>query len=358
MRVILYFTIPLLYGIFSASYAACFNASGNSSSEPPITNLDIFYSKSTIQTDTPEGTRIGTMRISFLCPYKGNGSNNQKFWRPDSSTPGDDGSIYIPLPEFNYINDNRMEHKSGWLYIVPEGDARYRAKFYARSFHSWQYPTIFGSFRALMGIDESKSNSPTWTYGIYSKKVSLNVKDDKQTISMITAATGNQITYAVGGSNRDIHLTPRVTGNTQVLNYINTVTCSVTSNASNINLGVVNIHRDINKVLSNIVLTLRCGQGVGGGDMTSNYPSFIFPGSASIKIESPTDPIIRTFGPQPVIHIGNSGWGLQFDVIEKNGLDINKLNKITIPIKAIKYWSSTGSGADWNGTVNFIVSYN
>lgn len=337
-----------------SAYAGCF-AAGNAAYYwgSPSSKIEVSYSQSTLTTETAAGTRIGTMKVTFSCPYYV-GPNS---WQIDQYLGGSAGYIYLPLPEFNFINNNRLEHNSGWIYLAPEGIASSKAKFFDRNGNSWNFPNIFLEFSDALGGNPRNNTGPTFTYGIYTNRsIGGNVASNSKIISMMTSATGNQITYRAGWlipGNKSV--TPNVTNNSVTLNYTNTVTCSVTSNANNIDLGVVNINGDLNKPLATIVLSMRCGLGLSGGNMTSNYSSFIILGSTRIIIDSPDAQNI--YNGDFMLHVGN-GWGLRFDTNKSQILNINELNNITIPVYPYKYWADPGRSADWKGAVNFTINYN
>ena len=337
-----------------SAYAGCF-AAGNAAYYwgSPSSKIEISYSQSTLTTETAAGTRIGTMKITFSCPYY----VGPNAWQVDQYLGGSAGYIYVPLPEFNFINSNRLEHNSGWIYLAPEGIASSKANFQDRSGHAWNYPSIVLEFSNALGGNTRNNTGPTFTYGIYTNKnIGGNVASSSKIISMLTSATGNNINYRSGGLiPGSKHVTPSVTNNSTTLNYTNTVTCSVTSNANNIDLGVVNINGDMTKPLATIVLTMRCGLGLSGGNMTSNYPSFIIPKTTYIDINSPDAQ--NAPGGDFRLHVGN-GWGVRFDTGNSLALNINKLNNITIPVYPYKYWADPGRSADWKGAVNFTINYN
>ncbi|MFV7282958.1 hypothetical protein ACNPG5_18795 [Citrobacter cronae] len=336
-----------------SAYAGCY-APGNLLYfwGPPSSKIEINFSQNNITTDTPTGTKIGTMNISFSCPYYvGSG-----YWNNDNYLGGTEGFIYVPLPEFNFVNNYKVEHKSGLIYLQPEGYANSYAKFWAPNSHAWNFTNISATFPDAMGRSQSNKTGPILTYGIYTNSIGGNVPSRSEVVSMLTAATGNNINYRAGGNSpTSKHLKPSITNNSVTLNYTNTVTCSVTSNTNNIDLGVVNINGDMTKPLATIVLTMKCGLGLSGGNMTSNYSSFIIPGSTYININSPDAQNI--YNGDFKLHVGN-GWGVRFDTNQSQLLNINGLNNITIPVYPFKYWADPGRSADWKGAVNFIINYN
>ncbi|EMW6553863.1 hypothetical protein AAFF16_002347 [Citrobacter werkmanii] len=339
-----------------SAYAGCF-AAGNAAYYwgSPSSKIEVSYSQSTLTTETVAGTRIGTMKVTFSCPYYV-GPNS---WQIDNYLGGSAGYIYVPLPEFNFINSNRLEHNSGWIYLAPEGIASSQAKFQDRSGHAWNYPSIFLGFSDALGGDTRQNTGPTFTYGIYTNRnIGGNVASSSKIISMLTSATGNKINYRSGGLiPGSKHVTPSVTNNSTTLNYTNTVTCAVTSNTNNLNLGVVNINGDLNTPLATIILTMQCGLGPGGGNMTSNYPSFIIAGSARMNAVTPTNATSEWLAASNSVglQIGN-GWGLRFRT--GDAVNINNLDKISIPVYPYKYGSTQGNSADWNGAVSFEIAYN
>ncbi|MDM3223991.1 hypothetical protein OGV71_19975 [Citrobacter sp. Cf088] len=353
----IYFWVFLLSILAAPSaYAGCF-AAGNAAYYwgSPSSKIEVSYSQSTLTTETAAGTRIGTMKVTFSCPYYV-GPNS---WQIDQYLGGSAGYIYVPLPEFNFINNNRLEHNSGWIYLAPEGIASSKAKFFDRNGNSWNFPNIFLGFSDALGGNPRNNTGPTFTYGIYTNRsIGGNVASNSKIISMMTSATGNQITYRSGGlipGNRSV--TPTVTNNSVTLNYTNTVTCSITSNTNNLNLGVVNIHGDLNTPLATIVLTMKCGLGPSGGNMTSNYPSFIIAGSARMNSVTPKNATSEWLAASNSVglRLGN-GWGLRFRT--GDAVNINSLNKISIPVYPYKYGSTQGNSVDWNGAVSFEIAYN
>lgn len=296
------------------------------------------------------------MWITFSCPA----FSIAGYWQRDEFLGGSKGYIYIPLAEFNYINNNKVAHKDGWIYMVPEGDAANVASFRDKTSHSWNVPAIVAEFSEALGKDTGMREGPTFSYGIYINKIDANVPSSSQVISILTSLSGNKFNYRAGGqSPTSKHKSPTITNNSQTLNYTNTVTCSVTSNVSNLDLGTVNVHENINikPPLATIVLTMKCGLGLGGGNMTSNYPSFIIAGSA--KMNSVTSPNATSEWLASTNSVGfrvANGWGLRFKT--GDAVNINTLNNISIPIYAYKYGTTQASSADWNGAVTFEISYN
>lgn len=355
MKIINFLIFILSLLIFPSAYAGCF-AYGNAAYYwgAPSAKIEVSYSNGNITTETPANTRIGTMTLTFSCPYSIGGAG---YWQNDNFMGGQGGNVNIPLPEFNYINSRRMEHKSGWVYIVP--DSYNFGGFFSGNGNSWNMPHIgYGPFASAMGYNHGGQHS-SHTFGIFtSKNMPGNIRSSTQVISMLTAETGNQIVYRAGGlSPGNKNIAPALTNNSYTLKYTNTVTCSVSSNVgNNLDLGVVNIHGNLNTPLTNIVLRMSCGYGSAGGNLTSNYPSFIVPGSAYITIGSP-DAENRFSGGNAALHIGN-GWGIKFDTNGSQVLNINSLNSISIPVYPWKYWGSPANSADWRGAVNFIINYN
>lgn len=355
MRKISFWVILLSILVMPSAYAGCF-ASGNLAYfwGAPSSNIDINYSRNSITTATPTGTKIGTVNISFSCPYYvGSG-----YWNYDNALGGHEGYIYVPLPEFNFVSNYKVEHKSGLIYLQPEGYANSYAQFWGPSSHAWNFTNIAASFPDAMGRNKSNKTGPILTYGIYTNSIGGNVPSRSEVVSMLTAATGNNINYRAGGNSpTSKHLKPSVTNNSVTLYYTNTVTCSVTSNTNNLNLGVVNIHGDLNTPLATIILTMKCGLGLDGGNMTSNYPSFIIAGSARMNAVTPTNATSEWLAASNSVglRIGN-GWGLRFRT--GDAVNINSLDKISIPVYPYKYGSTQGNGADWNGAVSFEITYN
>lgn len=351
----LYFFISLLL-IFTAypTYAGCYAVNnlvwywG-----APDAKMDVSYTTNKLTSDMAEGTRIGTITLSFSCPSPAGG----RFWQEDNYLGGSLGQVFIPLPEFNFTSADRMDHKSGWVYIKPDNN-RF-SLFGAAGGNSWWFPFIgFSSFNAVMGGNNGGKLGNRHTYGIYTSKLPANIASTSKLLSMLTSATGMQATYRSGGNSpTNNSFKPSTTNNAYTLNYTNTVTCSVSSNVgNNLDLGVVNIHGNLNTPLATIVLKMSCGLGIGGGNLTSNYPSFIIPHSSIIEISSPNVQSFRpggNFG----LHIGN-GWAIKFDTNGRKILPIDSLSSISIPILPWKYWASPGNSADWRGAVNFTINYN
>ena len=354
MKIIYFLIFILSFLILPSAYAGCF-AYGNAAYywTPPSAKIEVSYSNSNITTETPANTRIGTLKVSFSCPYY----VGPNYWQEDNYLGGKFGIINVPLPEFNYINQKRMEHKSGWIYIEPDGSRS--GKFFPGNGNSWNKPHIcYGTFTEAMGYNNRGQHS-SHTYGIYTKNMPGNIMSGTQVISMLTGETGNNIVYRAGGlipTNKNI--APALTNNSYTLKYTNTVTCSVSSNFGNkLDLGVVNIHGDLSKPLATIVLKMSCGLGTGGGSLSTNYPDVIVLGSTSITIGSPdAQGIFDRYGNMG-IHFGK-GWGLMFDTGGSQYLNINNLNNISIPVRAYKYWASPATGEDGRAAVNFIINYN
>ena len=319
----------------------------------PNGKMDISYTTNRLTSDMAEGTRIGTITLSFSCPSPAGG----RYWMEDNHLGGRTGGVFIPLPEFTYTNYNRMDHKSGWVYIQPDSDTY--SRFWVGDGNSWGFPFIgFSSFNDVMGGNGGGAAGNRHTYGIYTSKLPANISSTSRLISMLTSATGMQVTYRAGGrSPTNKSFKPSTTNNEYNLNYTNTVTCSVSSNVgNNLDLGVVNIHGNLNVPLATIILKMSCGLGSGGGNLTSSYPSFIVPGSTFITIGSPDAANFMPDG-NVSLHVGN-GWGIKFDTNGSQILNINNLNGISIPILPWKYWASPGNSADWRGAVNFTINYN
>ncbi|ECK3539544.1 hypothetical protein HYQ80_004093 [Salmonella enterica] len=309
-----------------------------------------------ITTDMPQDTKIGTMTVTFTCQYSENGI----YWKGGIRN----GGFKIPLPDFNYVSIDRLIHKSGWIYL--KQDTLTNSGVMAPgAAQVWNAANIsFDRFSLAMNTYTSSGSDSqgVHTFGIYTaKQIPGNVLSSTQTITMLTAITGMQAWWVTDYEPLKEHFIPvSLSNNETVLSYINTVTCSISSDkGSNVDLGTVNLNGDFKKPLTTITLKMSCGLGTGGGNLTSNYPSFIVPG-ATLRIE-PVDFYNSSFWPigNVYLDIGN-GWGLRFDTNGSPELDLNHLDKIVIGVYPIKLNVSAAPGGplDWNGAMNFTVIYN
>lgn len=354
MRNISVLSVFLSILILPSAYAGCISSSNmnNNYFFPPSVAIEVNILQSNITTETMDNERIGSVAIEFTCPYSLMGG----YWGEDDIDGGDVGRVFIALNEFNYTNSRRMDHRNGLIYIAPDS-GNTASSFSPANGNSWGFPNIsFTGFSKVMeGGFMTNQKSIKHKYAIYIKKMAGNVPSKNEVVSLFN----NPVVYTPGGvksmGNRNI--TPTIINNSFTLKYTNTVTCSVTSNVSNLDLGVVNIHKDLNTPLATIVLSMKCGLGVGGGNMTSNYPSFIIAGSARMNAVSSTTANNEWLAPSNSfgLRIGN-GWGLRFQT--GSALNINTLNNISIPIYPYKSGTSQGNSADWNGAVTFEISYN
>lgn len=355
MNNVFFFIIFLSILAAPSAYAGCVENNNDTKTKyfrAPSVSIEANIQKSNITTETRDNEKIGTITIEFMCPYSVAGG----YWGEDNIDGGDIGRIYIALTEFTYINPKRMDHNSGLFYIAPDS-YNLASSFSNETGYSWGYPNIkFNGFiNVMQGGYMTNQKSIKHKYVIYSKAKAAN----EPSISKVVSLFNRQVVYIPGGvkpmSNRNI--TPNVIKNSFTLNYTNTVTCSVTSNTNNLDLGVVNINSNFNTPLATIILTMRCGLGTAGGNMVSNYPSFIISGSARMNaVTSPTANnewlgSSNSFG----LRIGN-GWGIRFQT--GNLLNINTLDNISIPIYPYRYGSTQGNASDWNGAVTFDISYN
>lgn len=342
--------------VTSASMAACHAPGQPGFKTAPLVKLNVSMFNTSITTDMPKDTKIGTMTVTFTCQYSENGIS----WKQDGRL----GGFKIPLPDFNYVAIDRLIHKSGWIYLKQDTAAN-SGNMAPGAAQVWNAANIdFDRFSLAMNSYASSGGNTqgVHTFGIYTaKQMPGNVLSSTQTITMLTAITGMQVWWLTDYDPQREHYIPiSVSNNETVLSYTNTVTCSISSDkGSNVDLGTVNLNGDFKKPLTTITLKMSCGLGTGGGNLTSNYPSFIVPG-ATIRIE-PVDFYNSSFWPigNVYLDIGN-GWGLRFDTNGSDVLDLNRLDKIAIGVYPIKLNASAAPGGplDWNGAMNFTVVYN
>lgn len=322
--------------------------------DSPTVEISANYTKTQITSSDKVGERIGTLSIKFNC--KSTAGN--WYWNYDNYMGGYQGNIFIPLPDFNTVDTNKMVHKSGLVYIQTDDGNRW-SSFLSPDGNAWSSSSIyFSSFKRVMK-ENGWGPLAIHRYGIYINKVPRNVMSGSEVIRFLTSASGFQINYRAGGNSpKNQFIRPSLSGNDTKVDFKNTVTCSVTNNfGNNIDLGTVNIRGDFNKPLTTLLLTMRCGYGVSGGNMTSNYPEFIVPGSTYLTIGSPDALGVPMVDGNFIVNIGN-GWGLKFDYKGTQIVNINNFGRISIPVFPYKFKGASGNGADWKGAVNIIISYN
>lgn len=347
-------------------YAGCYRNVGSYSDWwwPPTVRFSVDYTKKNITSVDSPGQRIGTLTIGFTCPDAWGPGDK---WYEDNfediltgaSTPT--GNIIVPLPEFKVASSSVLEHKDGWVSLKPDNPAL--SSFEQANGNSWWHTNIkFSSFANVMGGSNNvKVGNAEHRYGIYLLKSPKNTMSTSNVISFLTSASGMQINYVTGGNKyRDVTITPALSGtNTATLNFQNTVTCSVSNNTGGgIDLGMVNTRGNFKTPLTTVVLKMSCGLSNGGPqNITSNFPSVIVPGSASITIDSPTAQSAVDPSGNQVLHFGK-GWGLKFETLGTSKLDINTLGNISIPVFAYKVSPSASAADSWSGAVNFTINYN
>lgn len=347
----------LLLMVSSTSIAACARLGAPGKFDmAPLVKLNVLMFNTKITNDMPQDTKIGTMTVTFECQYSENGIHWKEGMYP--------GGFKIPLPDFNYVAIDRLIHKSGWIYLK-RNPTNAGASMAPGAAQVWNAANIeLSEFSlAMNSYGGSGGNSlGEHTFDIYTaKQMPGNVASSTQTITMLTAITGMQAWWRTDyGPVREYYIGVSLSNNETILSYINTVTCSISSDkGSNVDLGTVNLNGDFKKPLTTIILKMSCGLGTGGGNLTSNYPSFIAPG-AVINIE-PVDIHNSSYWPLGDVYlaIGN-GWGLRFDTNGSQDLDLNRLDKIVIGVYPIKLKASAAPGGplDWNGAMNFTVRYN
>ncbi|ELY5968025.1 hypothetical protein SNO08_001969 [Salmonella enterica] len=368
MRKISFWFILLSMFALQPVYAGCM---GKDSSyqytwwNAPITSVSVDYTQKNITSENLPNKRIGTLTIEFRCPMKGGPYNY--YFMPDNSSGfnspvpvGNDGIISVPLTDFNVASASRLQHKDGWVHIMPDGPVM--SAFSVGDISSkGQNHIKFDGFINVMGGANLENPRGRHKYGIYLSKAPTNVMSTSQIITFLTSASSQKIIYNVGGNkNKVVDIIPTINGeNTATLNFQNTVTCSVSNNIGrDIDLGMVNTSGDFKTPLTTVVLKMSCGLSNGGPqDITSNFPSVIVPGSASITIDSPTAQSMADPLGNQVLHFGK-GWGLKFETLGTNKLDINTLDNISIPIFAYKVSPSASAADSWSGAINFTINYN
>lgn len=329
----------------------------------PITSVSVDYTQKNITSEDLPNKRIGTLTIEFHCPMKG--PFNNYFFTDHSTSPGNpavgvDGIISVPLTDFNVESASRMQHKNGWVYLMPDGPVK--SSFSVGDISSKGQNYIkFDGFVSVMGGANLSNSRGRHKYGIYLSKAPTNVMSTSQTISFLTSTSGGKIIYNVGGNrNQVVDIIPTINSqNTTTINFQNTVTCSVSNNlVGGVDLGLVNTSGNFNAPLTTVVLKMSCGLSNSGiQNITSNFPSVIVPGSASIRIDSPTAQSAADPLGNQVLHF-EKGWGLKFETAGTNKLNINTLGNISIPVYAYKVSPSASQGDSWSGAINFTINYN
>lgn len=119
---------------------------------------------------------------------------------------------------------------------------------------------------------------------------------------------------------------------------------------------MVNIHGDLNTPLATIILTMKCGLGPWWEydiKLSIIHYCWVCQNECSHTKNATSEWLAASNSVG--LRLGN-GWGLRFRT--GDAVNINSLDKISIPVYPYKYGSTQGNSVDWNGAVSFEIAYN